>query len=136
MFTRRKGETQPRLSSSGNSATAQVTDPGEQTVISGDMTVSGDLNCRGTVVVGGRVFGDITAQTIVIQDGAHVEGAIDGETVTINGNVGGPVRAPSVAIGSTARVVGTITHHTLAIEPGAIVEGRAPWRPRPDWENQ
>ena len=136
MFTRRKGETEPRLHGGGNSGTAQVTDPGEQTVISGDMTVSGDLNCRGTVVVGGRVFGDITAQTIIIQDGAHVEGAIEAQLVTIHGNVGGPVRAPDVSIGSSARVVGTITHHTLAIEPGAIVEGRAPWRPRPDWETQ
>lgn len=134
MFTRRKGETEPQQLSSGSSGTAPATDSGEQTVISGDMTVSGDLNCRGTVVVGGRVFGDITAQTIVIQDGAHVEGAIEAQTVTIRGNVGGPVRAPTVTIGSTARVVGTITHHTLAIEPGAIVEGRAPWRPRPDWE--
>lgn len=133
MFTRRKGEQQPQPQRPTGGATAS-SDSGEHTVISADMTVSGDLNCRGTVTISGRVFGDITAHTLVIEDGAHVEGAVVAHVATIRGNIDGPVRAPTVTIGATARVVGTITHHILAIEPGAVVEGRAPWRPRPDWE--
>lgn len=85
-------------------------------------------------MVNGRVFGDISANGVVVGEGALVEGAIVADLVTIHGSVGGPVKAPVVSIGKTAKVVGTITHHTLSIEPGAVVEGRAPWRPRPDWE--
>ncbi len=133
MFTRRKGEQQPQTQRPLGGA-APSSDSGEHTVISADMTVSGDLNCRGTVTICGRVFGDVTARTLNIEEGAHVEGAVVAHLANIHGNIDGPVRAPTVMIGATARVVGTITHHTLAIEPGAVVEGRAPWRPRPDWE--
>ncbi len=109
---------------------------GAHSVISADTIVIGDLKSSGGVSVEGRVVGDITGRTVNVSAGGHVEGSIYAERVHIGGHVSGRVEAISVTIARTARVLSNITHHTLTIEPGAVVQGRRPWRPLSFMEQQ
>ena len=94
-------------------------------------TVTGDLTSLGEIEVQGTVEGTIRSHRVTVGESGLVEGSIIAESVCIEGSVRGPVTANSVAITKTARVIGNITHHELTIEPGAHLEGRRPWRPRP-----
>ena len=100
-----------------------------RSIISADMTVVGKLQSAGDIRVNGTVEGDIISRTVSVGEGARIEGSIYAESVHISGQVSGRVEATSVTIARSAHVVCNITHHTLSIEPGAVVEGRRPWRP-------
>ena len=91
--------------------------------ISSDMTIVGKIAGDGTVKVFGRIEGELRATTILISDGAHVEGEIAAEDVTIGGSVKGTVHANRVKLNSTAIVEGDIFHRSLAIEENARFEG-------------
>ncbi|MHA1523473.1 MAG: bactofilin family protein, partial [Alphaproteobacteria bacterium] len=112
MFRKRKGDHDARSARRRPQAGQGAELTKELTIISTDMTVSGDLHCKGEIRVNGRVFGDIIANELYVGEGALVEGSVVADLVTIHGSVGGAVKAPIVSIGKTARVVGTITHHT------------------------
>ncbi len=103
-------------------------------VIGAEDFVIGDLETGGTLQVFGRVKGDIRGHTVVVEPGSQVEGNITAQRSLICGQVTGQICATEVGIEGTAVVVGSIIHHHLAIEPGALLEGRRPWRPRPDFD--
>ena len=100
-------------------------------VIGDAARVTGDLTCLDEIEVQGRVEGTIRGRRVTVGRSGLVEGRIFAESVFIHGSVRGPVIATSVAVGKTARIIGNITHNELSIEPGAYLEGRRPWRPRP-----
>ncbi len=104
------------------------------TIIRPELTIFGEVRSEGAVQVYGKIEGTVVGRAVNIGEGAIMRGPVAAETLHISGEVDGPVKAPTVIIGKTAHVVGTITHHTLSVEPGAIVDGRAPWRPKADWE--
>ncbi len=106
----------------------------EPTIIRPDLTIFGEVRSAGAVQVYGRSEGAVVGRAVNIGEGAIMRGPVAADTVHISGDVDGPVKAPTVIIGKTARVVGTITHHILSVEPGAVVDGRAPWRPKADWD--
>jgi cytoskeletal protein CcmA (bactofilin family) len=92
-------------------------------IISSDMTVVGKITGEGLVKIFGRVEGELRASTILISDGAHVEGEVAAEDVTIGGSVKGTIHANRVKLNSTAVVEGDIFHRSLAIEENARFEG-------------
>ncbi len=100
-------------------------------VIGADATVLGDVESTGDLQIFGMVEGEVRGRTLVIEDGAHIEGRVIAEQLLIGGSVHGVVTATDVGVEGTARVVGNIIHNSLTIQPGAILEGRRPWRPRP-----
>lgn len=100
-------------------------------VVGAELSVLGDIDCPGDLQVFGVVQGDVRAQTLIIESGAHIEGRVFAQRLVVGGSVNGPVTATEIRIESTARVIGNITHNVLTIEPGAYLEGRRPWRPRP-----
>ena len=116
----------------------QVTDedgsPDDPTIIQADLTIFGEVRSAGAIQVYGRVEGTVVGRAVNIGEGAVMRGPVAADTIHISGEVDGSVKAPTVIIGKTARVIGTITHHTLSVEPGAVVDGRAPWRPKADWD--
>jgi cytoskeletal protein CcmA (bactofilin family) len=91
--------------------------------ISSDMTIVGKITGDGIVKIFGRVEGELRASTIMISDGAHVEGEVAAEEVTIGGSVKGTIHANRVKLNSTAVVEGDIFHRSLAIEENARFEG-------------
>ena len=103
----------------------------ETSVIGTDLAVVGDVDCEGDVQIFGSVEGDVRGQTVIVEYEGHVEGQVVGRHVHVCGSVSGAIAATDVSIEKTASVVGNITHSSLTIEPGAYLEGRRPWRPRP-----
>ncbi len=109
---------------------AQTTSPGigrgtvEPSVISADLKVIGDLHCAGDIQIKGTVEGDIKSRTVTVGEGAHVEGALYGESVHVSGSVKGHIEAPTVTIAKTAKILGDIYHESLSVEAGAFLEGQ------------
>ena len=94
-------------------------------VIGADLTITGNLICKGEVQVDGIVEGDIQGSNVVIGENATVTGSISGEEVIIRGHVIGSVRGRRVMLQTTSQVEGDIFHQSLSIEQGALFEGKS-----------
>ena len=92
-------------------------------VLSADLTVTGNLRTTGDIVVEGTVDGDIRAHLLTVGEGATIRGEVVADDVVINGRIVGRVRGLKVRLSSSARVEGDIIHKTIAIESGAHFEG-------------
>jgi cytoskeletal protein CcmA (bactofilin family) len=57
------------------------------------MTVVGKIVGEGTVHVSGQVDGELRALTVLIDEGAKVEGDVVGEELTVGGTVKGTIHA-------------------------------------------
>jgi len=109
---------------SAASAPAAASDSGNGvSSISAGMTVVGKIAGSGAVKIIGRVEGELHASTVLIADGAEVEGNVVAEELTVGGRVKGTIRANRVRLNSTAVVEGDIFHRSLAIEENARFEG-------------
>jgi cytoskeletal protein CcmA (bactofilin family) len=91
--------------------------------ISRGMTVIGKIFGEGTVQVFGHVEGELRALTILINEGAKVEGDVIAEELTVGGQVKGTIHANRVKLNGTAVVEGDIFHRSLSIEENARFEG-------------
>lgn len=92
-------------------------------ILSADLTVTGNLRTTGDIQVEGTVEGDIRAHLLTVGEGATIKGEIVADDIVVNGRVVGRVRGLKVRLTSTARVEGDIIHKTIAIESGAHFEG-------------
>jgi len=92
-------------------------------IISPDMTVTGNLSSAGDIQVDGRVDGDVDAANLTIGQNGTIEGTIQAHAVQVHGTVSGEIRASSVTLAATARIHGDIVHESLAIEAGAYLDG-------------
>lgn len=104
------------------SSTAPKTKP-PASVLSSDLTVSGNIKTSGDIQVEANVEGDIRAHLLTVGEHATIKGEIVADDIVINGRVIGRVRGLIVRLTSTARVEGDIIHKTIAIESGAHFEG-------------
>ena len=95
----------------------------EISTISRGMTVVGKIVGEGTVHVLGQVEGELRALTVLIDEGAKVEGDVVGEELTVGGTVKGTIHANRVKLNTTAVVEGDIFHRSLSIEENARFEG-------------
>jgi len=84
--------------------------------IGSGLSIVGKISGRGALSIFGHVEGEVRASTIVIAEGAHIEGEVSTEELTIGGYVKGTVHANRVNLNSTAVVKGDIFHRTLVIE--------------------
>ena len=91
--------------------------------IGADVTIVGKITGTGTIRVAGRVEGELRAATVLISDGAEVEGDVVAEDVTIGGRLKGTIHADRVRLNGSAVVQGDIFHRSLAIEENARFEG-------------
>ena len=91
--------------------------------ISSGLTIVGKIIGHGALTIFGHVKGEVRASTIVIAEGAQIEGGVSAEEMTIGGNVKGIIQANRVKLNSGAVVEGDIYHRTLTIAEGARFEG-------------
>lgn len=94
-------------------------------VIGSDLTISGNLICKGEVQVDGVVEGDIQGSNVVVGEGATITGSIAAEEVIVRGHVVGSVHSRRVMLQTTSQVEGDIYHQSLSIEQGAMFEGKS-----------
>src|SRR5215472_11319060 len=95
----------------------------EVSSISSGLSIVGKIVGNGAVTIFGQVKGELRASTVVIAEGAQIEGGVSAEEMTIGGNVKGIIQANRVKLNSGAVVEGDIYHRTLTIEEGARFEG-------------
>ena len=112
----------PRPGSEGGTGGAPKAKP-PASVLSSDLTVTGNMRTTGDIMVEGTVDGDIRAHLLTVGEGATIRGEVIADDVVINGRIVGRVRGLKVRLSSSARVEGDIIHKTIAIESGAHFEG-------------
>ena len=91
--------------------------------VNASTTVVGKIFGETAVQLFGRIEGELRALTVLINEGAQVEGDVVTEELTISGQVKGTIRANRVKLNSTAVVEGNIFHRSLSIEENARFEG-------------
>jgi cytoskeletal protein CcmA (bactofilin family) len=112
---------QEQRPASMHSEESVLTDPTSS--IGRGVTVVGKIFGEGTVQLFGRIEGEVRASTVLIKEGAQVEGAVVAEELTIAGQVKGTIHANRVKLDSTAVVEGDIFHRLISIEENARFEG-------------
>ena len=95
----------------------------EVSSISSGLSIVGKIVGHGALTIFGHVEGELRASTVVIAEGAQMEGEVSAEELTVGGHVKGTIHANRVKLNSTAVVDGDIFHRTLAIEENARFEG-------------
>jgi cytoskeletal protein CcmA (bactofilin family) len=95
----------------------------EVSSISSGLSIVGKIVGHGALTIFGHVDGELHASTVVIAEGALMEGELVAEDLTIGGHVKGTIHANRVRLNGTAVVEGDIFHRTLAIEEDARFEG-------------
>jgi cytoskeletal protein CcmA (bactofilin family) len=96
---------------------------GVPSIISADLTITGNLHSDGDIQIDGQVDGDVLSRSLTIGQGAKVKGTVRADEVKIAGNLKGEVHAARVSITSTAKVTGDVLHKSLSIESGAYIDG-------------
>lgn len=123
MFSKAKTKTAPTTGPKMSETPRAVPKNAMPSIISADLTITGDLMSIGDIQIEGTVEGDIESRTLTIGEAAQVRGAITGETIRVCGSVTGQIKGTSVTLAKTAKVNGDILHQSLSIEDGAFLDG-------------
>lgn len=97
--------------------------PTSPSIISSDLTITGDLISEGELHIDGHIEGDIRCRVLIVGVNAQINGAIQADVAKVHGCIVGHLCARSVFLASPAKVTGDITYERLEIEPGAFLEG-------------
>jgi cytoskeletal protein CcmA (bactofilin family) len=100
-----------------------TTKTGMASCIGSDMSIIGNIECKGPAQVFGRIEGEMRASDLQINDGAQVEGSVIAQNVTVCGRVKGAIRAVRVKLQNGGVVEGDIFHRTLSIDENSQFEG-------------
>ena len=104
---------------------------GDETIISADLTIIGNVLSKGRVKLEGTIEGDMRCRSLVVGEQGTVTGSIVAEDVAVYGKVAGIIRGDAVTLYSTAHVEGDIYHHGIGIEMGTHYDGRLKWTDNP-----
>jgi cytoskeletal protein CcmA (bactofilin family) len=112
---------------------------GVNAILGKGASFEGKLVFEGTVHVNGNFTGDIRSpDTLIIGEGAKVQGDVFVGTLIVNGEVSGTLRARTlIQLHAPARVRGTLVTPALVIDRGAVFDGTtqmasAPPEPKAD----
>lgn len=85
----------------------------------------GKLTFEGTVRINGKFSGEIFSEgTLVVGEGAAIDGKLDVGNIIVHGEVRGTIKASDrIEMHTPAVVEGDITAQTLVIDEGVIFEG-------------
>ncbi len=97
--------------------------PTQHSIISPDLKIKGDLVSSGDIKVEGSVEGSISCRTLTLGDNPILNCNVTADTVRVNGEFSGQVKATKVVLTSTARFNGDIYQETLEVEDGASIQG-------------
>ncbi len=97
--------------------------PVQHSIISPDLKIKGDLISSGDIKVEGSVEGSISCRTLTLGDNPILNCNVTADTVRVNGEFSGQVKATKVVLTSAARFNGDIFQETLEVEDGASIQG-------------
>ena len=96
----------------------------QHSIISTDLTVTGDIITAGDLTVEGAVDGSITCRTLTLGGTPDIKGNVTAETVRVCGAFTGTIAAGRVHLVKSAVMKGDIRYRTLTIDKGASFEGK------------
>lgn len=129
----RSGSTQPATAEPAPEAQKAASKPatlpvGQKhappSIISTELTLTGNLSSTGEVQIDGTVDGNVTSRSLTVGEQGTVNGAVSAETVRVCGAVTGEINARTVVLAKSAKVNGDIIHETLTMESGAFLDGQ------------
>jgi cytoskeletal protein CcmA (bactofilin family) len=94
-------------------------------IIGEDLTIGGNVNCKGEIQVDGVIEGDVRCGSLLLGDKAHVTGNVTAEDVVVRGHLVGSIRGLRVTLQAQCHVEGDIFAQSLALEQGAHFDGRS-----------
>ena len=98
MFAKEAGSRNDRIQArDGNALQSEAASS-----ISSGLSIVGKIIGHGALTIFGHVEGEVRASTIVIAEGAQIEGKVSAEELTIGGYVKGTIHANHVTLNSTA----------------------------------
>ena len=92
-------------------------------VVDAHLTIKGDLESDGDILLKGKAIGNITCKLLIIDADASIEGGIVAEEVVIRGKASGKINANRVRLERTANVDSEICHRIFSSEVGALIKG-------------
>jgi cytoskeletal protein CcmA (bactofilin family) len=92
------------------------------------LTMRGDLESEGDILVKGKVHGNITCKLLIVDIDALIEGGIRAEEVVVRGRTKGTIEANKVRLEKSANVDSEISHQTFSAEEGARIKGALKYR--------
>ncbi len=103
----------------------KVVDENPTTLLDRGCQFEGKLTFEGSVQINGKFKGEIFSEgTLVIGEGAEIEGKIEIDTVLISGQVHGNIQAKhKIEMLPPAFVKANIVTNALVVEEGAVFEG-------------
>ena len=109
-----------------STARRQVSREAKESIISGDITITGKINGAGHVRIAGQFEGDVHIEgDLTVDAGAKLIGGVRANSVTIGGEVEGNIEsAQSVEILSTGVLNGDLKAGTLTVASGSRMRGR------------
>ena len=95
------------------------------TILTAGCRFEGRLYCRGISRIGGKIEGEVISEgTLIIEEDALVEAAIQAEEVIIQGQVKGQLEASDkVEFANTSQFQGSLTTKSLELHAGANFNG-------------
>lgn len=100
-------------------------------IVDACLTMKGDLESEGDILVQGTVIGNIRCKLLIIEVDALVEGGVEAQEVVVRGNSKGTLKADRVRLEKTAVVDSEIHHRSFAAEEGARIKGTLQCRDEP-----
>ena len=91
-------------------------------VIGTEMQINGNIKCSGSLVLKGKVRGNVECDNINISSEGNLKGNIKALQSSIGGNFQGDVFADTLSIESTANIKGKLHYNNLKAQPGASLE--------------
>jgi cytoskeletal protein CcmA (bactofilin family) len=97
-----------------------------ETIIGPSVTVKGNFNSTGNIVIEGTLKGGIkTAGNVYVGDQADITADIEAKSARIGGTVRGNIKIEgALQIVSSAKIFGDIECSSLAVEPSAVINGK------------
>ena len=93
-------------------------------VIGEDCQINGDLICKNSVKIDGKVQGNLeVGSTIILGKKSVITGDVRCANLTVFGQINGNIFAQVLHLKDSANIKGNIETHTLQIEPGAVYQG-------------
>jgi cytoskeletal protein CcmA (bactofilin family) len=96
---------------------------GRDSCIGSDMSIVGNVDCKGPAQVFGRIEGELRASDLLVGDSATIEGSVIAQNVTVCGRIKGTIRAVRVKLQNGGAVEGDIFHRSLSIDEDSHFEG-------------
>ena len=105
--------------------------PGSESLIGESLVIEGEIRSEETLVVKGRVKGNIhVSHQLIVEESGQVTGDLNGREITIRGTVKGKIgSAEKLIISSSGNFTGDISVEKLVIQEGARFQGQVNMNP-------